>query len=695
LSIPRFDSSDYEVSEREISSASGFNNIFNLIKEDLRALYKEMLNLTTVSIEDFERWHLEANVLEKRLGDLEKRVESRLLLAQGTEGYHSYFFENFSDIQNVDMDSTTAAVDLVSQQVSLDKASLERLFLNYLTDNDVSFKVKTSIGFIGRQDNSDIKDVFHQRSETWSTQIEMKEDKPVVCELLVKLGEDPVSISNITIEAHDSSQSAPMVITPLYSTDNYSFSQLPTNAYSQEIRSKGAFDFSTVEAKFIKFILTKEGPDPGAMGESKYQFGFKNIAFKNKTYTTIAGQDLISNTLYIADIDGNPVAFNKITLEACERLETNTLIRHFITMSNSTPITVDSNTVWYPISPASRVEALYPKVLDLGDLVETELTDVGISYSGTSTTYKNPAQSFHLLSQDTDDSVLDESIDATAQRYTFVNINERILDYQIKDTDYTGSGTGTALEIDENSLVILRNVGERGLTENDPVRSVQRGWRFEDPYYITVVEILDPAGISIDVGDDHIVIDDKKYTNKIGTNVLRGKTSSFNGFHEVKVHKKNWQYVTPDLDTLFGTSGLVAADLLYPYNHKLLIEGYSYGVNFPADQEKVYLGADTFFEKRMRKISIFDLTNNVSSNGYQYYALDRDAPTTHTGGNSSTRVFTVKVDGRNADAVNEKFIVRFNLINQQYTYFRYKATLITNSSDITPTLDSYKLKFGN
>ena len=532
LSLPQFQSEDYNVVRKEESSALKFNNGFLSILQDLRVLYKSMLELTQTSIEGFERWKFDVDILEKRLIDLENRIENLLLLSQDTEGFHSFFTDNFSDAYYVDRDLTDVAVDIDAQQVFIDptlssSTSTTRFFLNDLEDKSVFFKVRTTSNFIGRSDADDSKltNIFSQLSSSWWTQIETKKVRPVTCELSVRLGDDPVDVSSIYIQLHDASQSGPMVITPLYSVDNYNFSQLPTNTYTQEVRSNSIFSFPQIQAKYIKFILTKQGPDPGIVDRFVYQFGFKEIGFYSETFTTGEAKVFVSRPISILDSDSNPKDFSRVVLEVCERIEEDTGITYFITPSNISTVPISSSTSWYPISPISRAEPIYPKVLNLGDLTETEIGDtetVTISYSGraTDTDYNNPAQSFRLLSLDTDGVILDEAISATAPRYNFVNSNDYILNYQIKDVDYSGSGTGTALDIDEDSMVILRNVGEKGLTENDTVRDIQKGWRFEDPYYVSVIEILNPEGMTIDVGDNVMIVDEVKYTNKISNSVL-------------------------------------------------------------------------------------------------------------------------------------------------------------------------------
>lgn len=717
FSVPSFDNSDFSVAALENASAAKVNSTFDTVKHDLRVLYKTFLELGESSTEDFERWKTELAVLEKRLIDLEEDIDNLLLLAEDTEGYHSYFIDNLTDLSYVDLDLTTVMVDTAIQQAYLSPLlstgqTTTRLFLNDLEDSDVSFKVITSKEFKGRESSGNqLKLVFSQQTKEWKTVVKLASAKPVVCELLVRLKDatqnngvvvnpdgDAVNISSIYIDIHDEAATSFVSITPLYSLDNYTFQQLPTTTYTIDaVKKTCVFNFSTVAAKYVKFILVKKSPDSVSNGSLNYGFGFKEIAFYGEAFDTEETYDLISQPISITDANGNVREFSKIALEVCERLEANTNISYYITPSDDPTVPVTGSTKWYPISPISHVSALYPRILDLSDVAEVEIGDtetVEISYDGlaSDTDYTNPAESFHLLSQHTDDSVLDETITATSKRYVFTNSNERLLNYQIKDEDYTGSGTGTALDIGEDDITIFRNIGSKGLTASDSVRNIQRGWGFKEPYYTTIIEILNPAGMSIDVGNSTIIIDGAKYSNQIGPEILTGKSGTNTGLHEVKVHKDNWKHVTPDLDSI---DDLKSADILYPYNHKLIIEGYDYNDDYPSSDEMVYFGVDNFFEYRMKQISLFDFTDNLSDNIYRYFTLDYDTPDSHTGGNSPTRVFLVKVDDDNPDSVNERFLIRFNLVNQRYSYLRFKATLSTEDETITPALDAYKLKFAD
>jgi hypothetical protein len=703
LSTSQFNGEDFHVSRNENASAVKMNNTFDSIKQDLTVLYKIFLSLGQGTSEDFRRWKREIEVLEKRLVDLENRIDNLLLLASDTEGYHSFFLDSLTDLSYVDLESTDVAVDTESQVVFInptlsdEQVTTRITTLNNIQNQDVSFKIRTNRGFKGRNSSGSFTEMFDQDENSfWWTKLYMSENKPVTCELSVKISDEPIDVSSIYLSLHSSGE---VSITPLYSLDNYNFIQLPSDTVSVTTSNQATFGFEVISAKWIKFLLTKQSADDTTYGTVySFEFGFNEIAFYNEVFTIGESSIFISKPISILGANGEVREFSKIALEVCEDVPANTFIRYFVTPGGSSLFSVDSNTKWFPISPLGRINPVFPQVLNLGDIQEEEFgvdETVAVSHdiNYEDEDFKNPAKVFNLLSLSSDGSILDEEIEATDVRFVPTETDERILSYQIKDSDYSGSGTGDGLTIDEDSVVIFRNVGVKKTNESSTVRGVQRGWRFENPYYVTLVEISNPDGISIDFGNEIIVIDNKKQT---GVVTLSGKTSSFDGIHEVRVHKDNWKSVTPGLNSLTDTNGLIAVDSLYPYNHRLLIEGYDYGDGWVNTDDQVYQGVGLFFERRMKKIDLFDFSNNlVQENKYKYFALDRDVTDTHTGGNSATRVFVVKIDVNNPDFINEYFILRFKLVNQRYSYLRFRADFLTNNDLNCPVMGPYKIKFGD
>ena len=700
LTVPQFVSSSFYTEEREASSADKNENTLISLRQDLQVLYLEMAKLAKTSINSYERWDLEARNLEKQLIDLEERIQNLLFLTQDTEGYHSIIVDNFGDTSKVDMLWTDADVDIYAHSIELSPTgtTFQQIFLNNLLPNNVTFSVRSTVNLLGRTENSGVllTDIFHQESKVWWTNVKMKKPGTVTAELTVRISDSAIPINRISLELHESAEASPVTIVPLLSTDNINFEQIPSNTFLLESRNTALFTFPNKDAKWVKFILSKKGPDiSGSDSSFGYQFGFKSIKFYQQAFNEETPQYFVSTALSVLDPNGEVKDFEKITLETCERVETGTSINYFVTFSNDPTVPlilgdIEDAATWYPIAPINRAEPLAQVVLDIGDVNESSIGDdetVQVSEDG-----DNPALTFQLLS-DNSGTVQDDTVTATEARYSFVNPQDRILNYQIKVSDYLGEGADL-LDARESDLVVFRNIGEKGLLTTDPntlVRETLRGWNFEEPFYSCVIEVRNPNGLELDVGESTIWIDDLPYKNQITSKILTGKTSSTTGIHRVKVHKQNWKEVTPGLET---AAALELADpFVHKYNHKLLIEGYDYGPLWPSTVPKVYKGADLFAEYLLKQVSAFDFMYNAPTDNYSIYALDLDAPETHNG-NDPTQVFLVKIDNENADSQNERFMIRFKQINLLQKYLRLRADLNTSDSQITPSLQSYKIKLG-
>ena len=282
---------------------------------------------------------------------------------------------------------------------------------------------------------------------------------------------------------------------------------------------------------------------------------------------------------------------------------------------------------------------------------------------------------------------VDETKTTTVNRYLPVNTNDRILNYQFKCPKHSSIADSESdyFLMDPASLVIFRNVGAQGLSSTDTAsktRGVQRGWGFADPYYYCVVDVENPDGLTLDVGDATIWIDDEP---------KRGRQAKLTeGTHRVKVHKSNWYAVEPNKNTL---AELIAADPLYPYNHKLLIEGYAYGSSFDDTEDQIYTGVDLFAQSKMQKVKIFDFINSVASNDYTRFAIDYDLAGSY-GNTYSNMVIVIKVDESLSDSVNEQFLIRFRAVDQKFRYIRLRVDFETTDTELTPLLSGYKIKLG-
>jgi len=696
FSKPQFKAVDHKIDETsyEESSVSKYAAMITAVYKDLKVLYDELKLLTEQTINLQERWEVELRSIENSAMHLEDRVGNLTLLAQDTEGYVSFILENFKDTSKIDkLNTFNLAVNPATHTISLapSSRSYQAIALN-LKPTDVSFKVSSRNAGTQRQvQKSDIMYAFKDEAQYWHTQLLTNSVGTAVGELKVHLSDTPIAFSRIEIFTNVANKTSALQITPMYSVDGYLYQQLPGNLVTQSIVDVGIFVFETIEATDVKFIFTKTSWDDKDGNQYVYEFGAKHIQFFNEAFNVTPADlpTLITTPLSVLDSSDNPIEFSKLTLESCENVPDETDINYYITVSNDETVPIDTDTYWISVDPKGRIDKKSSSVIDVGDLTWITIgdSDEAVSISYNPSTSDNPDDNFYLVGLNGGSIETSPSLTTASEtRYSFINSNDRILNFQLKYPKFssviTEDPTSGYFLIDLNSLELWRNVGEQGLDLSDAkVRGLQRGWGFTDPYYTSVVFIGNIDGIDLNVGDTYIWIDDIKLNKIVHLSY---------GTHNVKVHKNSWYHVTPDYNTL---AELIAADPLYPYNHKYLIEGYSYGTSFDEQNEMIYTGVDIFAEYKPDRISVFDLINNIESTNYNKYAIDYDLPNSYVNTYSNT-VFLLKVDENKSDNINEKFIIKFRMIDLKYKYLRLKAEFKTTNASLTPVLDGYKIKLG-
>jgi hypothetical protein len=684
LSTPRFDSTDYKVDRLENSSATKLNNTNTLIQQDLTALYRYLFDLSDQLTNNFDRWRAESKLLEGRLDDLSDRICTLLLLEEDTVGYFNYVQDTFSDKSKVDPTYTTAKVDLSKQRVSIGTSATgaTRTNLNHIDREDIEFTVLSRNHLVSSiaAPQSDLKYVVSDINTYWQHRIYTNKPGPVSVELKIKLGESAISVSRIDVDLHMSNSNSSVQVTPFLSTDNHNFSQLPVSDFTRSVVDRTTFQFAPQSAKWVKFILTKAGYDLVHNKLYTYEFGVDEISFFNEGFSTsTTGVEFVSRPLFVTDEEGSIEQFSKVTLEAVEDVRDTTDIMYYVAASNDSDFPVTSG-MWVAIDPAGREGSVRPQVLDFGDLDTVTVSGIVPSYDASEATakYINPDREFTGIVSISNSVASIAEIVSSEQRYSFQNSNDVILNYEIN----------SSIEIAKDTLEIWRNINTQG--SNILVRDYENGWGFTEPYYKATVYVSSDTGTSIDFGDQPIVADGA---------LVDGVVHFDTGNHIVEIHKNNWKEIVHSSVTDLAT--LKAADSLYPYNQRYLVEGYPYPADWSDDDEKVYLGFDIVAEYLMKRVSVMDIVNNTAIDDYSRYAIDLDAEDTGAtiAGIASTKdpyqCFLVKADTGNPDFLNERFTVNFKAVNTLYTYLRLRAVLSTEVGSITPFLDFYRLKIAS
>ena len=682
LELPKSRFIDFEVERGDNSSSSHLHTISETVSDDIGVVVREIYNLVGKASKFHERWSFESKRLAAKAQKLNQKVDSLLLLMNNTEGYFATVADLFTDMNLVNTDNTTAYVNINEQSVTLNPGTsesdtIQRINTNDLKETDVSFYALTRRSGTAVFDVSDLNNLtqaFKSEDTTWVGKVTSNVPGDMTCELKahVSTGKD-IEVSRISFD-YTGPVSDKNTVTAMYSKDGYMWYVVPTNEATKILTPNMSWIFPLTEMRWIKFVFYKNAADSG---QYEYDFSIRHIRLYGVTYYTDGGNLFETKALSTTNTSGELVSFNLVQCDVCENIPNHTDIDYYIAVSK------DNSTwsSWTNILPTGREEIKYPKVL---------------SFSGA--TWKNNTSDDYRLTSSYDNNVLVTEFDSEVYDPDSV-ISRDILQYRFKDTTFASVNTAILISDEEdpdiisNSIVVWRNVRYKTIPPDTlKVRDVPRGWGLKEQTYYCYFEILSADGRFLDFGGRRCILDGQQ---------VSGVVLVPQGVHKFETNSDNWFDVSGDYIDVVGLDingnpnsitteeTLELLDPLYPYNHKLVIEGFPYASGFKGDQ--VYKGTDYSGEFYLTKTSLFDLENNKQD--YNYFAVRG----INKNDEASTLCTIVRYNPNDPNFANELFITKWRAGesgSDTYKYVKLKAVLSSNSTSVTPALTAYRIKLG-
>ena len=683
LSLPKSKYIDFYVDERgDESSASLIQTIADTVSDDVNVIVKEVYNLAGKASKFYERWSFEAKRLAAKAQKLESRVDSLLLLKNQTAGYFASVEDVFTDMNQIDTENTTAYVNVDERIVLLNPGTTEagtvkRIDTNDLTELDVSFYTLTrrpGTSVFDMSSKNNLLQAFKTTETTWVGRVTSLESGNMTCELKVNLGKGTsIEVSKIYIDYTGPTNTNNGVVTAMHSEDGYNWYIVDSSNATQSLSANISWTFPSTNLKWVKFVFYKgyaDGEQGGQGGGYEYDFSCRNIAFYGQSYTQGRGNLFYSSGLYDETADGTVVSFNLAQLDVCETVPSKTSINYYLSASKDN----STWTSWVQALPSGRSGIDYPKI---------------VNFSGANWKY-NTDSNVIALNSSFDENVIVTSFDSSI---TVDSTSRDILQYRFKDNSFGAINVAIPVSENEdpdvigNSIVVWRNVKDHtSYPDTSQVRGTARGWGKKEQIYYCSFEIISSDGKFLDFGDKQCTVDGQ---------LVSGVVKIPQGIHKFETPAENWFDISDNYTSVLGSSSLLTEetlkriDPLYPHNHKLVIEGIPYDSSFQG--EKVYTGTDYSAEFYATKTSLFNLENNLKT--YNYFSIKGVGKNDE----AATLSIFVRYDPSDSDYTNELFVAKWRAgesENEMYKYIKLKAEFLTDSTDLTPLLGSYRIKLG-
>ena len=396
------------------------------------------------------------------------------------------------------------------------------------------------------------------------------------------------------------------------------------------LKGENLISVAKKKVKKLKIYLSKEAPDLIQNGSGKYIFSLDTIEIINGDYKIDKKSELYAGPYELKDELGNPVNFSMATIDhgTCCIIPDQTSISFFLSKDNLN---------WHPA-------AFNQQMLDV------------VQFGSTLPENKKRLEDTKSLN-----SLLSESQIKKSDIYLELEKGkEAVTNIYIPSEE--------AENFVRQNTKIKRNLSVRG----KKLYGTQSGW-FKDNaslQYKTCLWIDDFEGKVIDFGPT---------TARINGRPVSGETYLARGYHSFETNQKNWFDVPVGLNS---SQEIEEQDPCFPYNHKLIVEGYRYSQEFNGERHYTGHGVQNF-GSLLDYVTPERFNNSEFDNDLTIYTIEEY---------NGNLFFKVKINSSDASWVDELISIDYMMRNNKVNTLYVKAILSTENAAITPNINKFQVR---
>lgn len=345
---------------RQPSSSQDWNDTIEEIYTDLVVLYEESLDQVERIIQDFDYAETEKRKINRKVKELESKIQELLLLNNNLEGYLYSVSDNFATQAKVDMNKTNCWIDYSLGEVTPMFNRIGTIKAD-LSNKSPQVSIVSQKDIVRAQIIGDAKSMLDDNLNTfWLTRVTSKTEQDV--SYLIK-------INNLSLEEVNRITISPKVTDDVsvdlkISADGYNW----IGAGKKRIQEKTVWDFDSIDLKHVEFTITRSAYDETEPLESGdmgfvYYIGVENISILKVGFENSG--TIISKPLIALDRQGVEVPANKISLEVQDETPQRSSIDYYVALQPQSEIDQGIEPQWQPISPSNKGGSRLPKTIDM------------------------------------------------------------------------------------------------------------------------------------------------------------------------------------------------------------------------------------------------------------------------------------------------------------------------------------------
>lgn len=524
------------------SSSSHYNDILEKSHEDLNSLLKKIETKTEVLENNFRIYSGRINDSLREVSRIERNLNKDLLLYSKSDIYSYGIVEDFNDYSSIDMERSN--IYLFNGRVTVGFDSIASESFEY---GNTQYLIRhRSNGKIRETAYNNFSNAFREDGTFFKVVSYSKYEDDVV-DFIIESSFSEVegrSIKTLKFTTDAIEVNSKQSYAVLYSKDGSNYFSV-FESESRVSNNENYVEVNQDNVKKIRLIITKRGYDLKVGNDYGYVFSLDFFGHTKNEYRINEESIAYMGPYEILDENSEPVNFNLATIKGgtCCIVPDKTTVDIYLSKDNINWLKADFNGETRQVIQFGETEN------NIFDIVDLE-------------------SSLGYLAEKVPEEIV-------------LKTNEKLLNYYIK-------AEKKELFIKE-SLSIKRNILSN--KDNKTYRA-SSGWEFDGSKYSTVIEITQPEGRYINLGNASCLLNGR---------IVNGKVFLTFGKHSFKTSKENWIDLDVEESSIQSIRQLKSIDRLYPFNHKYVIEGFNYSNVFRGVKE--YIGVDKVYAFDLKEVS--------------------------------------------------------------------------------------------
>ena len=623
------------------SSANNFNKTISYYLSEQNFIIDALSEVDNKTEKEFRMYANKFNESLKYIKKMEREINKNLLLHAKDDIYTHGLVETFEDYENINFDQSN--IYMFNGKVTLGYTKVAGENFN---SANLSYSVSSRSGrSISQRNLNNISNAVHEDGSFFKVLVFSKVPDDSIDFYIDLTFNEARHIDTLKFTTQAIESNSKIFYNCYYSEDDVTLNEVFESNLAVD-NNENYIEINKDFVKSIRLVLNKTGYDYLDGKEYVYIFDLDFLGGTTKKFKINEESVLNLGPYKILDEENEDVNFSMATIKGgtCCIVPDRTSIDFYLSKDNERWIKADYNNTGREVIQFEESEELF----DGSGLFKRY--DEGVN---------------NLPLQDIIEDYSKIALDLLS--------HQRLLNLYVLKEDFKS--------IVKESMSMKRNVCNKN---NRETYDAKEGWyRNANRYYCCWINIQEAEGRYLDFGERSCFINDKQ---------ISGKHFLTFGKHKFKTSEENWYDLNLNTESNINNEAqLREIDVLYPYNHKYIVEGFNYSNVF--NGKKVYLARNEVYSHSLEEVSNQRFLIDRSLSNFTFV----DSEFTDENGDTVEAVFIMvnaKEDSSEVKIEDYKLkcIKRNSISDNSSNELYIKAILKSSDPSVTPKIDQIQVR---